>query len=388
MDHRPRPDDAQAPSLGRLRRAAALALRLLPPLAFAAAAQAQIVVGQTADLSGPAAASVKEMNQGASLYLDEVNARGGVHGQPVKLVRLDDRNDPALAPGNARKLIGEHGAHVLFLSRGTPQTQAILPLLAEHGIGLVAPSTGAMALRRPVHPQVFNVRAPYQREAEQAVRHLDTLGIARIALLHVDDSFGEDAAAGAMTGFKAIGKEPLRVEKFDRARPDLAPPVRRIVAAQAQSVLVVGSGEAVASATRLVREAGSKAQVLTLSNNASRGFVELLGAHAHGVVVTQVFPSERSLKVRVAKEASDLARSRGLGPLSPAMMEGFVSAKVLVEGLRRAGRDPTRGRIVQAFNAMRRHDLGGLEIGYAPDDHEGIDFVDLSIISSDGKFLR
>ncbi len=388
MERRPRSDDVPAPPRGRSRRAAALMLRLLPPLAFAAAAQAQIVVGQTADLSGPAAASVKELNQGASLCIDEINARGGVHGQPVKLVRLDDRNDPALARGNARKLIEEHGAHVLFLSRGTPQTQAILPLLAEHGIGLVAPSTGAMALRRPAHPHVFNVRAPYQREAEHAVRHLDTLGIERIAVLHVDDSFGEDAAAGAAKGFKAVGKEPLRVEKFDRARPDLAPPVRRIVAAQAQSVLVVGSGEAVAAATRLIREAGSRAQVLTLSNNASRGFVELLGPHAHGVVVTQVFPSERSLKSRVAKEASDLARDRGLAALSPAMMEGFVSAKVLVEGLRRAGREPTRARIVQAFDTMRRHDLGGLEISYAPAHHDGIDFVDLSIISSDGKFLR
>lgn len=351
-------------------------------------ALAQIVVGQTADFSGPAAVSVKEMNHGASLYLDEVNARGGVHGQPIKLVQLDDKNDPQLAPGNARRLINEHNAHVLFLSRGTPHTQAILPLLVEHRIGLVAPSTGAMALRAPVHPFVFNVRAPYQREAEQAVRHQGTLGIERIAVLHVDDSFGEDAAAGAMKGFAALNKQPLRIEKFDRATLDFAAAVKRIAADQAQSVLIIGSGAAVAGATRRLREAGSRAQVITLSNNASGGFVKLLGGDAHGMVVTQVFPSERSLKVRVAKEASNLARSRGTPELSPAMMEGFVSAKVLVEGLRRAGPGPTREKIVQAFNAMHKYDVGGLEIHYTADDHDGIPFAELSIISRDGKFLR
>lgn len=351
-------------------------------------AAAQIIVGQTADFSGPAAASVREMNHGAGLYLDEVNARGGVFGQPIRLVQLDDRNDPALAPGNARKLIVDHGAHVLFLSRGTPHTQAILPLLAEHRIGLVAPSTGAMALREPVNPYVFNVRAPYRREAEQAVLHLHTLGIERVALLHVDDSFGEDAAAGAMKGFAALGKRPLRVEKFDRATLDFAAAVDRIADAQAQSVLMIGSGAAVAGATRRLRQAGSRAQVITLSNNASGGFVKLLGDDAHGMVVTQVFPSERSLKVRVAKEASDVARSRGTPELSPAMMEGFVSAKVLVEGLRRAGPNPTRQKIVDAFNAMHRFDVGGLEVRYTPQDHSGIPFVDLSIVSRDGKFLR
>jgi branched-chain amino acid transport system substrate-binding protein len=368
---------------------------LLKPLAIfataccvATCAVAQIVVGQTADFSGPAAASVKELSEGALLYRDEVNARGGVHGQRIRLVQLDDRNDPKLTPGNARKLIVDHKALVLFLSRGTPQTQAIIPLLAQHQIALVAPSTGAMVLRTPVHPYIFNVRAPYQREAEQAVHHLHTLGLQRIAVLHVDDSFGDDAAAGAMKGFNALGQQPVGMEKFDRITLDFASAMPKIVAARAQAVLVIGSGVAVARATQLLRQTGSQAQVVTLSNNASSGFVQLLGPLARGMIVTQVFPSERSLKVRVAKEAHDLVRRRGGPELSPAMMEGFVSAKVLVEGLRRAGPNPTRQKIADAFNAMHFYDVGGLEIRFTPENHSGIHYVDLSIIAHNGKFLR
>ena len=372
----------------RMLRLAVSSARLLAGLLFAQAAAAQIVVGQTADLSGPAAASVTELNTGARLLIESVNRNGGVHGQAIKLVQLDDRNDPALSPVNARQLIEQHHAQVLFLSRGTPHTQALLPLLAQHGIALVAPSTGAMALRRPPHPLVFNVRASYQREAERAVQHLATLGMRRIAVLRVDDSFGADAAEGAQRGFASRGLEPLAIETFDRAQPDLIPAATRLAAAQAQAVLMIGSGAAVAQGVQALRATGSRAQVVTLSNNASHGFVRLLGPHARGVVVTQVLPPERALNMPVVQQAVTLARAAGLMELSPAMMEGFVSAKLLVEALRRAGPRPDRARIAAALAGLGRWDLGGLELDYGGGGREGIRHVELSIIAADGRFKR
>lgn len=361
---------------------------LLSAMLFAQPAAAQIVVGQTADLSGPAAASVAELNAGARLLIDSVNRSGGVHGQAIRLVQLDDRNDPALSPVNARQLIEQHQAQVLFLSRGTPHTQALLPLLERHGIALVAPSTGAMVLRRPPHRLVFNLRASYQREAERAVQHLATLGMRRIAVLRVDDSFGADAAEGALRGFAANGLEPLALETFDRARPDLTPAAARLAAAQAQAVLMIGSASAVVQGVQALRAAGSRAQVLTLSNNASHGFIRLLGPHARGVVVTQVFPSERALDLAVVQQAVTLARAAGLADLSPAAMEGFVSARLLVEALRRAGPRPDRERIASALSGLGRWDLGGLELDYSGGGREGIRHVELSIITADGRFRR
>lgn len=353
-------------------------------------ALAQLRIGQTAGLTGAVAASVKEASDGARLYFDAVNARGGIGGQKLELVSLDDQFDPKRAADNARTLI-DQGVIALFLTRGTPHNQAILPLLTEFKLPLVGPSTGAMALHDPVHPWLFNVRATYQREAERTVRHLVQIGMQRIALVQVDDSFGQDAATGALRGFGSAAK-PVLHDKYDRSKPDFSKIMPRIVAADAQAVLYIGSGTAVVDGMKALRAAGSKAQMLTLSNNASSGFVKALGDLAHGVVVSQVLPSERSLGIPLVKEAHDLAKAKGAAApeITPALLEGFASAKVLAEGLRRAAtaRDLTRSGLQRALEGLKSYDLGGLELSYSATDHTGLDYADLSIIGSDGRFRR
>lgn len=347
---------------------------------------AQILIGQTAGLTGQVAASVGELNQGARLYLDAVNARGGVNGQRIELRSLDDKFDPATAASNAKQLI-DQGVLALFLTRGTPHTQAIMPLLTEHKVPLVAPSTGAMVLHNPVHPWLFNVRATYQREAERVIAHLGLIGIERIAIVQVEDSFGADAALGAINGLQAAKKQAVAHVRFDRAKPEFETLLPKVHAANPQAVLFIGSGEMVSKGMRALRAAGSRAQLLTLSNNASGGFIKALGDASHGVVVSQVFPYERSASSPLIREAQKLAQAKNLS-LSPAMVEGFVSAKVLVEGLRRAGPNLSRERLRQALESMSGVDLGELEISYSPRDHSGISYVDLAIIDQDGRFRR
>jgi branched-chain amino acid transport system substrate-binding protein len=355
---------------------------------FAPAALAQIVVGQTAGFSGAVAAGVKETTDGAKLYIDAVNARGGVNGERIELRSLDDKFDPKLAAENAGKLLADSRVVALFLTRGTPHTQAIMPLLAEARAPLIAPSTGAMVLHSPVNPWIFNVRATYQREAQRAVQHLVSVGVRRIALVQVDDSFGADSAAGALKGFEEAKLQPALHFKFDRAKPDFAPLGPALLKADAQAAIFIASGTAVADGLKAAREAGSRAQAVTLSNNASGGFIKLLGDNARGTIVSQVFPNERSLSVPIAREAQDMARAKGLPAVTPAMMEGFAAAKVLVEGLRRAGAQPTREKLTAALNGMGRYDIGGMEVGYSPTDHTGLDYVDLSIIGPGGTFMR
>jgi ABC-type branched-subunit amino acid transport system substrate-binding protein len=349
---------------------------------------AQIVIGQTAGFSGTVAAGVQETAAGAKLYIDAVNVRGGVNGHTLTLVSLDDKFDPKLAAENARKLITENKVTALFLTRGTPHTEAIAPLLAEFKVLLVAPSTGAMVLHNPVNPYIFNVRATYQREAEQAVRHLATIGLTRIAIVQVDDSFGSDAAIGAAKGLSAAKLTPVLQEKFNRSQADFSAIGPNVAKSEAQAVLFLASGQAVADGVKAIRHAGSKAQIVTLSNNAASGFVKQMGEYAYGTIVSQVFPSERSGTTPLVNEATALLKAKGGGSLSPAMLEGFAAAKVLVEGLRRAGPAPTREKLVAALNSMNRFDVGGMELSYSPANHTGLDFSDLSIIDDEGRFRR
>ena len=245
-----------------------------------------------------------------------------------------------------------------------------------------------MVLHQPVRKHVFNVRATYQREAEKAMTHLASMGITRIGVVYADDSFGADGLAGAQKGLVAAKLTPVLQEKFDRAKPDFAPIAAKLSKADAQAVLIIASGSSVVDASNAIRGAGSAAQIVTLSNNASTGFIKSLGANARAVIVTQVYPNERAVTYPMVKEAQDLARAQGLGDISPAMLEGFAAAKVLVEGLKRAGPKPSREKIQAALEGLRKFDLGGLEVSYSPEDHTGLDFADLSIIGTDGKFRR
>ena len=350
--------------------------------------QAQLRIGQPSGFTGTISAGVKENTVGASLYFDAVNARGGILGQKIELISVDDQFDPKLTVELARKLIIDDRVLALFLNRGTPHSQALMPLLAEFKVPLVAPSTGAMVLHNPVNPWVFNVRATYQREASEAIEHLARIGITRTAVLTTDDTFGADGAAGTQIGFSKVKQTPVLVEKFPREKPDFSTVVPKVVAANAQAVVIIGSAGNTANAVAALRTAGSSAQVVTLSNNASDGFIKLLGPNARGVIVTQVFPYERSVKVAMIREARDLAKAKGMDGVTPAMLEGFAAAKVMVEGLRRAGPQPTRQSLRDALEGMANYNLGGISVNYSATNHTGLDFADISIINADGKFLR
>jgi branched-chain amino acid transport system substrate-binding protein len=359
--------------------------------AFAAfgsrAASAPILIGQTTGLTGPVSSGATENTAGASLYLDHVNSNGGVDGQRIELISMDDRFDPALAAANAMSLI-QRKVIALFLNRGTPHTEAIRGLLAKFSIPLVAPSAGAMSLHRPVDPWIFNVRAPYQREAEKAVSQLVSSGTERIGVAYVNDSFGNDGLAGAQSGFAATRTTPSFTLAFDRQKPNVSELATTVVQKNAQAVLFIGTAAAVAAGAKAIRAAGSKAQIVTLSNNASSGFIELMGPYARGTIVTQVFPSERALAVPMVKEAIDLARAQGRGDITPAMLEGFAAGKVLVAGLRRCGPNPNGVQLRDALEGLRKLDIGGLTLSYDPANHTGLRYADLSIIDATGKFRR
>lgn len=153
------------------------------------------------------------------------------------------------------------------------------------------------------------------------------------------------------------------LQKFPREKPDFAELAAKVKASDAQAVLYIGSSGSVASGVKALRTAGLTVQAVTLSNNASEGFIKLLGEHARGVIVTQVFPNERAMNYRLIKDAQELAKAKGLSGVSPS-------------GLR------------DALESLQKFDLGGLEVSYSAADHSGLDFADLSIIGSDGKFMR
>jgi len=352
-------------------------------IAFGTVAQAQILIGQTAGMTGVVAPRVKESIEGARLLLDTVNAQGGIHGEKVQLVQLDDGFEPLRAADNARSLIEEHKVAALFLTHGTAHTQAVLEHVNRHNVPLIAPSTGALALHQPVQRHVFNVRPLYRSEAERLARYVTTIGMQRIAVVYTDDSFGRDALQGVQKEFTRAGIEPLLSAAVERTNTDYGPLMPKLL--QAQAVIWLHSGEPTAQGIKALRQAGSQALMLTLSSNSSTGFMQALGEAGQGVIVMQVFPDERSMATPLVREAMALAGGK---KLTSTMLEGFAGAKVLVEALRRAGPKPTRERLQAALEGLQNYELGGIGvISYSPQNHSGLSYTDLSIIRQ-GQFMR
>jgi branched-chain amino acid transport system substrate-binding protein len=343
-------------------------------------------IGMVAGFSGPVAGLVQESADGARLYFESVNAQGGINRQNIELITHDDKYDPATAVAGAKALASQ-GVLALMLSRGTGPTEAMLPVLKENKLPLIAPATGAISLHEPVQPWVFHLRASYQKEAERAVKHLAGIGVKRITIVQVNDPFGNDAGKGAIKGLDDMKLRAMSHLRFDRNKPDLAPTMQAITKAGIEAVVLIGPGYAVVEGVNALRAAGSTAHVATLSNNASSEFVKALGENARGIIVTQLFPYERSTSNPLVREALGLAKAAGRNELTPAQLEGFAAAKLIVEALRRAGKDINRDAFARVLEGPR-FDLGGLQVNYSEKEHSGLEFTDVSIVGPDGKFWR
>jgi len=346
-----------------------------------------ILLGQTVGLTGIVAAPVKETNEGANAYFNSVNKSGGVYGRKIELNTLDDKFDPALTKVNAETLITKDHVFALFQGRGTPHTQGILALLAAHKVPLVAPGTGATVFHVPVNHYLFNIRAKYQDEIAKAVEQFTTVGVKSIGMLHVDDSFGKDCLDGFQKAMTARKLTPAIITQFDRVKPDYVAAAAAVIKANPQALIIASSSKNTIEVIKAFRAAGSSIQIMTLSNNSSAAFVKELGVAGKGVIVSQITPAPDLVTTRLAQEFKVAAQANG-ATVSYAAMEGYINAKVLVEGLRRAGRNLTREGFIRALESMQHVDLGGLLITYSEKDHTGSDFVELTMIGKDGRFVR
>jgi branched-chain amino acid transport system substrate-binding protein len=352
-----------------------------------ALAQGRIVVGQSVELSGQATG--RENMQGALAYFAWLNSQGGIHGKPVELITYDDGRDPARTLANSERLLNSDGAIALFGYRSTPTVEKVLPLLQNTKVALVAPFSGAQTLHHPFNRHVFHLRASYQDEAKKMVESLATLQISKVAILYQDDAFGRDGLEGFRRSLEARSIAPLATAKYDRKELDVRPAVAAIAAARPQAVMMACTPSACADFIKQMRKRGEQPQFLMLSNVNSEEFFRSLGEAGRGIGVMQVMPYPRDVGAAVVREFQRVLKGmRDPPPASYAALEGFVAAKLLAEGLRRAGPGPTREKLIRALEQMQDVDLGGVSVGYSPTDHRGSQFVELTIIGKNGVIWR
>jgi branched-chain amino acid transport system substrate-binding protein len=367
----------------RLSRPAAAALAL-PALAQ----ERPLVLGQSAPTTGPAAQLGIQMHHGVKLYLDQFNAQGGLGGRPVELRLQDDGYEPERCKANTEQFIRDD-VFGLVGYVGTPTTLAALPLVNQARIPSSAPSRARRRCAIRCRNGSSTCAPRYFDETALIVRQLTGLGLTKIAVFRQNDSYGQAGLDGVLRALAAQGLEPVAVGTVERNSQDVAAAVKAIVPRQPHAVVQISAYKSCAAFVREARKAGYGGTFYNVSFVGSQALADELGKEGRGVMISQVMPHPFSTTTGIARDYLEAVKRGGGGnPPNYSAMEGYVAARVLCEGLRRAGKAVTREALVGALEVLQRLDLGGFSIGFSARNHAGSSFVELTVLTEDGKVRR
>ena len=353
----------------------------------------EIRIGASLALEGHAGYLGTHVLHGAMAYIRHVNASGGVHGRQIKVIAYDDGYDPPRCLYNTQRLLIEDQVFALFCYVGTPTTVKITPLVSEARIPLVGMFTGASALRDPVNRYLINIRASYYQETGAIVKHLvEDLHIQRIGIFYQYDAYGFDGLRGTELALKRYNLLPAATGTYIRGTLAVEEGLQRIMDADAQAVVMIGTYEPCA---RFIREAHRQGFKPVFSNVSFVGADELvrrLGELAEGVIVTQVVPlpalqNDGKALWGVEEYTRLLHRYYPQDRPNFVSLEGYLNARVLVEGIKRTGSNPTRERFIASLESIQNYDLGiDNALSFSAHDHQGLDRVYYTHFR-DGRFI-
>jgi branched-chain amino acid transport system substrate-binding protein len=317
-----------------------------------------------------------------------VNRKGGVNGRKIKLVSLDDAGQTKKGEENTNKLIGEDKVFLLFGYTGRNTTEAALPIVDKADIPFFGAATGGETIHGKFNKNVINVRASYRRETEAMVNYLVSTGQKKIGMIyHRDDTtksnlkMTEDALA--VHTLKVVGSSAV-----DRNSSDVSEAVGILSKLAPEAVICNAAVKPLGEFVRQMRKAGVAAQFLSVSFVGSP-IVKELGAESAGVIMSQVVPLPTKKSIPVVNEYhAALAATGSKAGLSFNGLEGYITAKVLVEGLKKTGKDVTRAKFIKSVESIADLDLGGYFVGYSPSNHNGSTYVDITVINKEGRFFN
>ncbi|WP_280154394.1 ABC transporter substrate-binding protein [Piscinibacter sp. XHJ-5] len=346
----------------------------------------EIRIGASVVLSGPLGPQTADYGAGSRLYFDSVNAAGGVHGRKIVYRTLDDAFDVQRAVENTRQLLERDKVFLIYNNTGTAHTAAILPIAAEARTVVFGPVTGASALRQTFHRHLFHVRAGYADEAARITRQLHEMGITRVAAFFQDDAFGKALLTEVKKAAAAQRLEIVAEASVDPKAPAFEAAAATLGKAAPQAVVMCTAGSTFTGLVKALGTTGTRPGIYGFSVVSVDQTTRDLGAAARGIVLAQVMPSLANRANPVVDEYLSLASAKGdAGPPSQSKFEGFVHARVLVEGLRRAGRDLSTDHFIRGLESAGEVSFGKFSAHYSPSSHSGSAYVELAIIDTEGK---
>lgn len=350
----------------------------------------KILIGQSNAYTGALAELGRDYTLGIKTYFEQVNQAGGVNGRKLELISLDDAYDPRKTQLNTRALIDDKKVFALGFYIGAANTEAIIPLLNENKIPLVATLSGSDSLRSPAifSRYLFHTKAGYANEFARMVQQIASTGMKNMAVVYQNNAFGKQGLASINDQLKQQGISPLASVAVDTDSANLDASVKAVAAQNPSAVVLITAGAVTGNFIRAYSKVAQRPQFFALSFVATSGFIKDLGELSRGVVVTQTSPFPWSVTMPIIKDYQTSMKKGGVVNYSMLSMEGYIAARVVVTALRKAGRDLTRLKFIQALETVNSNDIGDYNISYSQTNHNGSGFVDLTLIDRNGKFIR
>ena len=366
-----------------------LLVALSPARAETGVTPTTILIGQSVSLSGPTGSLGQEMQAGAVAYFNHVNKQGGVNGRAIVLKTLDDAYEVDKTVTNVKALIDKDGVFALFGLRGTAHTNAAAKIFTPAQVPLFATFSGAQSLREPFNRYIFHVRSSYADETDATFKQLSELKLNRIGVFYQNDGYGKEGKAAAE---EAVKKYELTISALGTVEPnssDVISAVAAIARIQPQAVVMYASYRASAEFVRAMHKAQLYPQFMNLSIVGATALAKELGNDARGIGVSQVVPFPWNTGIPVVKEYQTVMKEQtGKSDYSFLTLESYLAARILVDGLRRAGPDLTREKLIAALETMHDVSFGGFRVNYSRTNHAASRFVELTVIGKDGTILR
>lgn len=368
----------------RLRRLGLFTVASLALSSAAVQAQGSWVIGQSAPLTGGNAAMGRDLRDGALAYFKLVNGRGGVQGRQIELLTLDDANDRKAAGANTYKLLQEKNAVALFGFASATLSLDAMPQADKAGTLFFAPFSGADPVRNSP-PVVYTMRASYGEEMEKILAFWTGLGMKKVVVVHYDDEVGkQNFAVVSQYLSKQSGKPPasLSLQRNQAVDDGFIDRVR-----QQQPDVIINttlSGAAAEISKRLAKR-GAFVPTSSLSFVGAQQYIDAAGEAGAGVSIAQVVPNPSSSAPVVRECAKALQESGVTRAMNSTHLEACIAAKVLTEAMRRARKPADAAALLASMSSLGTFDAGGFVVNYGGNHRHGSSFVELGMVSREGK---
>jgi len=362
--------------------------------------ETEIRFGMSAPFSGSAKELGRQMKLGVETAFNVINDAGGVHGRQVKLVAVDDGYEPTRTTETMKQLYEKDQVFGIIGNVGTPTAAVALPFALKQRMMFFGAFTGANLLRRdPPDRYVFNFRASYAEETDAVVRYLVNVRRLRpeqIVVFAQQDAFGDAGFEGVAKAVRALragrDSEVLRLNyKRNTIDVDEAVAQLRKLRTPPRAVVMVATYRAAAKFIEKTRDINPPLIYTNVSFVGSTALAEelmLLGPkYANGVIVTQVVPAVDSYSNVVLEYKTALSHYFPGEAPDYVSLEGYITANVMIEGLKRTGPMLDTERLVEGLESLRDLDLGlGTLVNFGRTEHQGLHKVWGTQLDAQGRY--